>query len=271
MNLPTVKAFLKIKGYQFFSNVGWYCFTFLAALIMKSYYRVADAEALRWILMPTAFMVQVIGKVPFAYEAGAGFVNMEKNVTIAPSCAGMNFMIIVFCVFIFGFIHFFEQHRFKWVWCMGSFFLAYCLTLMVNAARILLSIHLFESEFSISGLHPAGLHRLTGTLMYFSVLYFIYQKLTQIFARGTQPVRFDRSVKYKKRTLIKDSARIGWLPIAGYLSVAVVIPLLNNGYRYQGERFVEHCATLLLVCLAVILMSLLLQCCLRFLKNRIFH
>ena len=75
----------------------------LIILGMKSYYRQADCDSLRWILGPTAGWVQLLSGIPFTYLSDAGYVNHSLRLLIAPSCSGVRFMIILFATLVFSF------------------------------------------------------------------------------------------------------------------------------------------------------------------------
>lgn len=72
---------------------------------MKYLYSKADCESLLWILGPTARWVEVLSGIPFVYEPGMGYANHGLRFLIAPSCSGVQFMIITAAMLIFSFSH----------------------------------------------------------------------------------------------------------------------------------------------------------------------
>ena len=78
----------------------------LFTIILKAFYSAADSKDLAWILGPTAWLTEQISGLSFARESGVGWVNLEHMFVIAPACAGVNFLIIAFCMSSFqGIFH----------------------------------------------------------------------------------------------------------------------------------------------------------------------
>ena len=68
----------------------------LCALTLKLYYSAASANQLRWILAPTTLFVELVSGVSFEFESHAGYISEDRSFLIAPSCAGVNFLITAF-------------------------------------------------------------------------------------------------------------------------------------------------------------------------------
>lgn len=98
MNPQKIAGFLR-------QNLIFYIIGFFLLLGMKFYYSQADAGSLRWILGPTAGWVEILSGIPFVYERGMGYVNHSLRFLIAPSCSGVQFMIITTAMLVFSFSH----------------------------------------------------------------------------------------------------------------------------------------------------------------------
>ena len=61
-----------------------------------------------------------VSGIAFVDTAGIGFVNAEYRVNIAPACAGVNFLIIAFCLTAFYGLNLFPSGRHKLEWLAGS-------------------------------------------------------------------------------------------------------------------------------------------------------
>lgn len=96
--------FQKIAGFLR-HNLLFYSIGSLILLGMKYFYSQADAGNLRWILGPTARWVETLSGIPFVYEPGMGYANHGLRFLIAPSCSGVQFMIITAALLIFSFSH----------------------------------------------------------------------------------------------------------------------------------------------------------------------
>lgn len=150
---------------------------------LKRHYSTADAEALQWILAPTAWLVQTVFHAPFVFEKHVGYVNQDLRFAIAPSCAGVNFMIIVICAVSIGFAAYMETLRAKLALLFASVALAYLATVGVNTARIVIALLLQAHPPSIAGLSPAQIHHAEGVVVYFSSLCALYLLADRLLTR----------------------------------------------------------------------------------------
>ncbi|MDH5786240.1 MAG: exosortase K [Chromatiales bacterium] len=152
--------------------------TLLLALVVKLHYSVATADDLVWVLAPTTWLVELFSAIPFHFEVGRGYVTRDLPVVIGPGCAGLNFFIITLCASLFTFIDRFAGRRLiGWALLV---LLAYLLTLLVNAFRIVGGILLLRLGSEV-GLQTDGLlHSAQGMLFFFSFLV-LYLLLLQRF------------------------------------------------------------------------------------------
>lgn len=98
MNLQKITGFLR-------KNLLFYLMGFFILFGMKYYYSQADVRSLRWILGPTARWVEALSGIPFVYVPGMGYANHGQRFLIAPSCSGVQFLIITAAMLIFTFVH----------------------------------------------------------------------------------------------------------------------------------------------------------------------
>ncbi len=141
---------------------------------LKRHYSSADAEALQWILAPTAWLVETFVRAPFVFEQHVGYVNQELRFAIVPSCAGVNFMIIAICTAAVGFVTYMPTLRAKLTLLLASVGLAYLATLGVNTARIIIALLLQAHPVSFAGLSSAQIHHAEGIVVYFTSLCALY-------------------------------------------------------------------------------------------------
>lgn len=213
----------------------FYLISILALLGMKYFYSRADAGRLNWILSPTVWWVQTLSRIPFHYVPHEGYVNHTYQFVIAPSCSGMQFMIITIATLLFPFIHQFDSKQKKACWMLLTFPASYVLTIIVNIIRIIVSIYLpviLELK-SLSGglLTPARLHTLIGTFVYFTSLFVIYH-LAGLLTRHS----FHRFLP----------------PVFFYLALVLGVPVLNRAWKNGQSQFMEYAVLVLIVCLTVL-------------------
>ena len=145
----------------------FYVLALFIVLGLKYHYSRAGSEDLVWILGPTACLVEHLSGIQFEGEANAGFINRRYRVIIAPSCAGINFLIIVFCMTMFCGIHVIRHFGSKLLWLAASLACAYISTLAVNTLRITASIYSYNADIYFGWITPAKGHRLEGAVIYF--------------------------------------------------------------------------------------------------------
>ena len=157
----------------------FYLTGFLVILGLKFFYSRASSDELVWILGPTARWVTILSGIPFVYVPGMGYVNHDLLFLIAPSCSGVQFMLITIATLLFSFVHRPASFRGKLCWTLSGICASYLLTVFVNGLRIILAYYiplcLENAGIYIPSLTPAKLHTIIGTMVYFLSLFVIYQ------------------------------------------------------------------------------------------------
>jgi len=191
----------------------------LCALGLKLYYSAASPDELRWILAPTAWLVETLSGRTFSFEAHAGYMSSDHTFLIAASCAGVNFLITSFLMLSIR--HLWQQkfEHLSWRFLPITALAAYATTLAANTTRICLALRTQGLRTEISLLTANQIHRAEGILVYFGFLLVLY------LATGKQ--------KLEKRVLI--------FPLLIYYVTTLGVPLLNGAYK-QGLEFWEHSA-----------------------------
>ena len=253
-----------------FENALWYRIVLLIACGIKYHYSKAGSDALIWILAPTAGLVEKISRIPFEYEALTGFVNSAQRIIIAPSCAGVNFLIIAFCMATFCGLHRFRQPEHKLFWLMISAINAYALTLVVNTLRIILSIHMYRVDIYGAWITPLRVHRLAGIVIYFFFLCLFYM----IMNKGLRRLLLKNNTKQTgdTRSGPSRSAHLRWpsitmTPLIWYALITLGVPLVNAAYLGNSARFAEHLGMVISGCAIVIAAIFLIQWGWQRLKN----
>lgn len=86
-------------------NIPFYLTGLLLIFFMKYYYSRAGDGQLLWLLAPTSGWVSILSGISFEYMPGTGYVNHDMKILIAPSCSGMQFMLITAAMLLFSFVH----------------------------------------------------------------------------------------------------------------------------------------------------------------------
>lgn len=285
MNFQKITGFLR-------KNLIFYLMGFFIIFGMKYYYSQAEAESLRWILGPTARWVETLSGIPFVYVPGMGYANHGQRYLIAPSCSGVQFLIITAAMLIFTFVHrlddccFFHHTNPKkdspekslstiqrpyhgsalartgkgLCWILASLLLSYLFTVFVNGLRIIVAIYLpsFLERFHVfcRFLTVDRLHTMIGTVVYFAALLTIHQLVGLLFgqAHGTE-----------KRQAPALLLRKCLSPVFWYFFIVLGIPFLGRAYQKSGSAFTDFCLLVTFCCGFVLLLyGLFFLICRRF-------
>lgn len=152
-------------------EVGGSLFPALAiSLLLKFYYHSADPHALWWILSPVAGLTELVTGYSFELEPGQGYLCREQLFTLAPACAGVNFMVSVFLSLVLGLTSARRSARGQAIHLVACLVIAYVGTLIANVTRIVLVMHLRISDLHSGSQPPERLHEILGVSVYFLFL-----------------------------------------------------------------------------------------------------
>jgi len=195
----------------------------LCALALKAYYSTATANDLRWILAPTAKLVELLSGKQFEFESYAGYMSSDHTFVIAVPCAGVNFLITAFLMVSLRRLWREHFHALNWSLLAVAAMLAYVATIIANTTRIWLALELRARAVAVSGLTNNQLHRLEGIVVYFSFLLLLFVLVERF--DSAKPVRLKRLLPF---------------PLLVYYATTLGVPLLNGSFRQSG--FWEHFA-----------------------------
>lgn len=222
----------------------FYIIGLLVILGLKLFYSNAGSDELIWILAPTTRWVSILTGISFTYVSGAGYVNHDLLYVIAPSCSGVQFMMITVAMLLFSFVHRMPTFHQGLCWTTGSLLSSYLFTVPINALRIIILFYL-PAYFSDQGLYnhiitPERLHTGVGVIVYFSALLLLYQCALHICNKigGTASAT----------PLIRKCI----LPAFWYFVIVLGLPLLNNAYGKNPEAFSEYALVILVICACVL-------------------
>ncbi len=224
-------------------NIPFYLVVAAVAFALKSHYSRAGADDLAWILAPTAFLVETVSGIQFLPESGAGYFSPGHRYLIAPACAGVNFLIIAFCMTAFPGVYRLRSTIRKSLWVLLSAATALGATLVVNTVRIILSMALYDADITGAALTPEQLHRIAGVAVYFLFLYLLFVAISRalnVTSSGLGPTGRYRSL-------------ISLWPLFWYLAFSIGVPFLNHAYRKAPDRFLEHVLVVLTVSIGLFL------------------
>ena len=218
----------------------------LVAFALKVDYSIAGADRLQWVLAPTCRLAQLLSGIVFEKESGTGWISRSGGMIVGPACAGLNFLIIVFCMLFFSFAHRIRGGAARAAWMAASLSLAYLLTLGTNSLRIILAIQLRRAPIYGSFVTASRVHRMEGILIYSLSMILTYFLVERSLDRVLPP--------YGER----PRASL-WVPLAWYLAIALGVPLAGRAYRHDPARFAEHASFVLSTCAALALVGLLIR------------
>jgi exosortase K len=230
-----------------------FCLIALAAAWgVKRHYSLAAPQDLLWILAPTAGLVETVTGHPFYFDPDVGYINPDLGIIIAPACAGVNFLIALFCLGFFSGIFGFSGMTARCLWLPASAAFALSAAVVVNALRIWISIFLITADIHWGWLSPDRVHRMAGIVIYFFFLclfYPIIQKgIVWMKHREPAPSSLDKSPE-SSRNGRRAWAAPGIWPLICYWGISIGVPGLNAAYQKDPWIFTEHSLTVAAVSL----------------------
>ena len=212
----------------------------VCAYLLKRYYSTASADQLRWILAPTTTLVELICRTSFEFESHAGYISADRSFLIAPSCAGVNFLIAAFLMLSLRKLWVEQSTRTAsstWRFIPTAALVAYLTTLAANAVRITIALQLQRTPPQLGDLSRGELHRLEGIFVYFGFLLLLFL--------------------ISERWRTKTTARLLSLsvfPLLIYYLTTLGIPLANAAYRQKlvDVDFGQHSVFVLLTPLVLV-------------------
>lgn len=151
------------------------------AFALKLHYSRAEAGDLLWVLGPTTALVERVSGGGFSFQPGEGYVSHSLRFVIAPSCAGVNFLIAAFLSLVVGLVTARRTLVGAAAFTAGAAALAYGATVIANAARISGAIAL-RSWSAL--LDPESLHRVEGIVVYLACLCVLYAATSAVVVRS---------------------------------------------------------------------------------------
>lgn len=216
------------------------------AAALKVHYSRAAGDDLDWILAPTAALAEIVGGLDFEREAHTGYLERTHGLIIAPSCAGVNFLIIAFCMAALTGLRRRSRMRSLLIRGAAALAVAYLATVGVNALRIAASLHLYRADIYGGWLTPRGVHRSAGAAIYLLALFLLHAALPK--------AAFRRPCRHRRAPVPGATAFFGAsVPAAWYLAVAVGAPLLKAVWAGGTPRLADHALSVTAVCLLVTL------------------
>jgi exosortase K len=150
-------------------------FFFLAAVfafLLKVFYSMATLEQLRFILLPTNFLVEIFIGQKSVFSIEKGYFYQIYSITIDKFCAGINFWLIAFLAVFFGVSKYYDTFLKKTIFFLLLILLSFGLTIFTNASRIIIAIKLQKLPFLWS--KTPIFHEAQGAFMYLFVLILFY-------------------------------------------------------------------------------------------------
>ena len=204
------------------------CVVLLCALGLKQYYSMASPDQLRWILIPTTWLVELLSDRTFTFESHAGYMSSDHTFLIAASCAGVNFLITSFLMLTLKTIWNNRDGKLGWSFIPIAGIISFLATICANTMRIWIALESRSFSEEIDWLSASQMHRLEGILVYFGFLLILF-----LLTENT-----------KQRSAL-DQLRQLRFPLLVYYGTTLGVPLLNGAFRESG--FWEHSMFVLLV------------------------
>ncbi|MCI8821061.1 MAG: exosortase K [Lachnospiraceae bacterium] len=247
---------VRFRKYGMFYMLGGF-----AALWLKYRYSHAGSEELLWLLAPVAWWAGSLGGLSFVHEQGVGYVEHAARFIIAPSCSGVQFLIIALAVFLFSFVHRAGTWKRGAVWTLFSLAGAYGYTILVNGVRIVLAVWIpgamRQKEIRLEWLTQERLHTVIGVTVYFAALLLLYRSADMLMCRLESRSGISRQ-RAGEKSAVLGTGRYA-VPIFWYLFIVLGVPFLNHAMDKDPAGYLEYAFLTGSVCLGITVLAGLIR------------
>jgi len=216
-----------------------YSLVLLVAFLLKWHYSVAGSDALRWILLPTATLAEYLTGFHFTYEYGVGYISTAAHLIIAPACAGVNFLIITFCMITFSQLHRFKTPIPKYRCVMLYLGAAYLYTIAINAIRIVTGIYLNRSTYLDTWFTPKQAHKIEGVVIFFTALLvfnFCINKATSFIMHRYRIHGSNKILRHPYRSAVV----VGLNCFFWYIIIMLIVPIVTHYHAIESSTLFNH-------------------------------
>lgn len=220
------------------ANSAAFALALLIAVGLKMHYSTATVDQLAWIMKPTAVLVECCTGVLFVEEAGVGYVNHEHRVVIAKACAGINFLIIAFCMLAFTLIGGAAAGGRPFLLPAQALVAAYLSTVVVNGVRIMIALGHAGDAAGSGWFTPERVHRIEGIVVYFAALLGLFLLAGVIVASRRGASQVAAAIQDRRQSRLR--ARLLFVPFGWYVAMTLGVPLLNGALWNDPAQFGEH-------------------------------
>jgi exosortase K len=167
--ITTIKSFNEQGGV----NTLFIACVLLIGLILKFLFSTSATEDLLLVLSPVNSVVELFTSSHSVYINDKGYFYADMNVVIDKSCAGINFLILCFCITACSASQYYKQHT-QWLLIPVCLVISYTLTIAVNSCRIISAITLLNAHQDFPWIKSPWLHEAQGSLFYLTFLIAIF-------------------------------------------------------------------------------------------------
>lgn len=165
-----IKSVFKRDSYL---NTALYIAALITILSIKVFYDNASSNQLLFVLWPIKQIVSLFHNGVFIYSETLGYVSNKLGIIIGTSCAGIDFMLILFAMLCFTYIHYIKSSKNKIIYFIALFPITYFTGMLINSFRIITSITIQQVTFLTQITSPEVIHNVLGMLIFICFLLII--------------------------------------------------------------------------------------------------
>lgn len=156
-------------------NITYYFIIISVFLLLNLGYSLATLDQLYFILKPTSVLISMTTGSVSNYTSESGFYFQGLDILLVKSCSGFNFMILCFTLLSFLGLSFADTRSAKRYVLPIALFIAYLITIVANASRIIMAIAGQRMADNFLPHRPHGLiHEIIGAVVYLFFLFVVY-------------------------------------------------------------------------------------------------
>lgn len=218
----------------------WWLSAITIAVLLKHHYSIATVDELQWILRPLAMLLEWFSGHHFQQDNNQEWVSISADIRLVKGCAGINFMVMSFLAYVWilrpdrnSTENIFIQTTGQLLLLSAAFIAAWATCLLGNSLRIIVAMTAASQNWQLEliGFDEQQLHRLIGMLIYVPLL----------------------SLQIRLGNRDKRSNAVWLAPVALYLLLMVLVPLLTGNALQNPAMFLEHSTPVVILALLALL------------------
>jgi exosortase K len=169
-----------MKNISLNKNIPYYFLVIGIFVLLKFWMGTFENEALAFLLRPTNEIIELLTGSHSVYEPELGYFYNDFNVVVDKSCSGYNFLLLCFVMTFIQVLRYLRRSIHKVLLLFTASAFAYVFTVLVNSARIVVTLFFQDLLVDLLNLSQNVVHESLGVITYLTFLLTIYLLIEKV-------------------------------------------------------------------------------------------